>query len=273
MSKYELIACDLDGTLLDGESKVGEENIAAIRELSRRGVYFVPSTGRAYSELPRELILTEAVRYVIYANGAAIIDRRTGERILFTITGDALDSVRRVIAPYDVHLAVRYMGATYVAREGNNPEAYRRYDICPEHEHVVTNYAEEVEDFESWFSSVTSVEVITVFCRDGETAESLRRELEKLGGIRTVSVAYNNIEILSERAGKGNALLALLAKLGIPKGRAIAVGDSGNDIPSFDAAGLALAVSNATEELKARADGVICSNKESVAEYILRKYF
>ena len=272
MEKYELIACDLDGTLLDGESKVGEENIAAIEELSHRGVHFVPSTGRAYREIPEELLSLGSVRYVIYANGAAVLDRLTGERILFTITGSTLDSVRLVLRGYDVHLAVRYMGATYVSRKQNNPEGYRRYDICPEHEHVVRNYAEELEDFELWFSSVTSAEVVTVFCRDGESAESLRRELGQLDGMRTVSVAYNNIEILSERAGKGNALLALSRKLGIPKARTVAVGDSGNDIPSFDAAGLALAVSNGTEEVRARADGVICSNNDGVARYILEHY-
>ncbi len=272
-NKYGLIACDLDGTLLDKSSRVGEENLAAIAELSRRGVHFVPSTGRAYREIPKELLRDNSIRYVIYANGAAVIDRVTGERMHFTVGGELLSRVRDILSRYDVHIAVRYMGATYLSREQNNPEAYRKYDICPEHEHVVVNYAEELRDFNDWFSCIEQAEVVTVFTRDLDDAVRLRSELSALRGIRTVSVAYNNIEILSDTAGKGNALLALCDKLGIPYTGTVAVGDSGNDLPSLSAAGLALAVSNGTDEIRAAADEVICSNEEGVAKYILEHYF
>ena len=116
MEKYRLIASDLDGTLLDGGSRVGEKNLRAIRELTERGVIFVPSTGRALSEIPSELLSLDCIRYIIYANGASVIDRVTGERIEACIDRERLNSVFAVLSHYDTHIAVRYKGETFVAR-------------------------------------------------------------------------------------------------------------------------------------------------------------
>ena len=49
MSSYKVIACDLDGTLLNDDILVSDENLLAIRKLASDGVYFVPTTGRTLS--------------------------------------------------------------------------------------------------------------------------------------------------------------------------------------------------------------------------------
>ena len=46
MYKYKLIATDLDGTLLNSESRLSEENRAALCALSKKGVHLSISTGR-----------------------------------------------------------------------------------------------------------------------------------------------------------------------------------------------------------------------------------
>ena len=51
----KLIASDLDGTLLNSRSEISGENLCAIHALSKRGIHFVPSTGRTLSELPAEI--------------------------------------------------------------------------------------------------------------------------------------------------------------------------------------------------------------------------
>jgi hydroxymethylpyrimidine pyrophosphatase-like HAD family hydrolase len=60
--------------------------------------------------------------------------------------------------------------------------------------------------------------------------------------------------------------------LNIEKEKVVAVGDSGNDIPMMSGAGISVAVSNATDTLKAVCDRVICSNNEHVVEYILKNF-
>lgn len=49
----KLIACDLDGTLLHpGEREPRPEAFELINELHRRGVVFMPASGRQYASLP-----------------------------------------------------------------------------------------------------------------------------------------------------------------------------------------------------------------------------
>ena len=44
-----LVACDIDGTLLDGSTAIAPAVFTQIRRLSRLGVYFCPASGRQYS--------------------------------------------------------------------------------------------------------------------------------------------------------------------------------------------------------------------------------
>ncbi len=41
-----LVACDIDGTLLDGSTAIAPAVFTQIRRLSRLGVYFCPASGR-----------------------------------------------------------------------------------------------------------------------------------------------------------------------------------------------------------------------------------
>ena len=77
-------------------------------------------------------------------------------------------------------------------------------------------------------------------------------------------------EIMPARASKANAVLRLKALWGC--GRVISFGDAVNDLPMFAVSDECYAVSNAVEELKAAATGVIGSNEEDgVARWLLSR--
>ena len=48
---YRIIACDLDETLLKLDRTIDPKDIEAIQEAGRRGVKFVPATGRGYASV------------------------------------------------------------------------------------------------------------------------------------------------------------------------------------------------------------------------------
>ena len=50
-----LIALDLDGTLLNDEKELTEENRKALAECMERGIYIVPTTGRTLEGIPAEI--------------------------------------------------------------------------------------------------------------------------------------------------------------------------------------------------------------------------
>ena len=88
MNRFQILACDLDGTLLDSNSKVSERNIEAIEQMTRRDVHFVPCTGRTYAEVPREIRENKNVRYVILSNGADVVDTKTGDKLFSRYISD-----------------------------------------------------------------------------------------------------------------------------------------------------------------------------------------
>ena len=71
---------------------------------------------------------------------------------------------------------------------------------------------------------------------------------------------------------KASVLRLLCEQLGVSMGQVIAFGDQGNDREMIEAAGLGVAMGNAVDEVKARANVVIGDNESaSIAEFIYRQ--
>ena len=86
-----------------------------------------------------------------------------------------------------------------------------------------------------------------------------------------------NIEIISGRAGKGNALVALGKILGIKREEIMACGDAPNDWNMLEMAGLPVVMANADEETKKKAAFITKSNEEdgvayAVEQFVLKKW-
>lgn len=80
-------------------------------------------------------------------------------------------------------------------------------------------------------------------------------------------------EIIPRGLSKGNALVQLAQRLGIPVENTVAAGDAANDLSMLRAAGVGVAMCNGTDEAKAAADAVTCrdNNHDGIAE-IIEKY-
>ena len=81
------------------------------------------------------------------------------------------------------------------------------------------------------------------------------------------------LEIIPRGLSKGNALVQLAQRLGIPIENTVAAGDAANDLSMLRAAGAGVAMCNGTDEAKAAADAVTCrdNNHDGIAE-IIEKY-
>ena len=92
--KYKLLACDLDGTLLDDNSNVSAENLNAIDEMVKLGVEFAICTGRTYDEIPKVLLDNKSIRYIIYSDGSVILDKNKKKNIN---VGGSLEKTKKYI--------------------------------------------------------------------------------------------------------------------------------------------------------------------------------
>jgi MoxR-like ATPase len=69
----------MDGTLLNSQSMISAETLETIKELQKKGIYFTVCTGRIYATARSYVELLEIEGLIVAANGALVVDARTGE--------------------------------------------------------------------------------------------------------------------------------------------------------------------------------------------------
>ena len=67
-----IVFSDMDGTLLTSDKQMSDATWAMLDELARRGIEFVPCTGRPLSGVFEPILAHPAVHYAVCANGASI---------------------------------------------------------------------------------------------------------------------------------------------------------------------------------------------------------
>ncbi|WP_308446070.1 HAD hydrolase family protein [Halalkalibacter sp. APA_J-10(15)] len=88
----------------------------------------------------------------------------------------------------------------------------------------------------------------------------------------TYIVRLRNRRGIHPQAHKASALEQVLHKLSIDKSEIIAIGDFYNDLEMIEFAGLGIAMGNAPDDLKDKANVVTSSNNEDGVFYALEKY-
>ena len=271
--KYKIVASDLDGTLLNKEQTVSEENFCAISEMNRLGVEFVPTTGRGMNEIDRSLINSPDIRYIITSNGAVLFDKNIGKPLLTRyVSKDSVRLILEALRPYNVFIAVHEGGTTYFDKNKYDPEFMNLCGIDAYYGHILSQYAEAVEDFESFLLSSDEMELICIFFETDEGVRTCKQIFEDSGKLCAANPHANYLEVYSSDAGKGKTLAAFAEKLGVDIADVIAVGDSNNDSTMIQEAGLGLAVANACDALKELADQTICDHSEHIAKYVLENF-
>ena len=270
-----LIAFDLDGTLLDDRKGIPQENIRALELAADRGVVPVPATGRIVRGIPEAVKRLPGARYFIVSNGAGVYDA-VEDRLIYR--GDVplelalrcyeyMDTLPVIYDCYqnDMGYMSRWMYescAPFFTTEPHMMELIRRLRIPVEDlKETLRQRGEPLQKLQMFFRP----EDLPLRAEILERIPALFPEL-----VATTSVS-NNIEINSVSAGKGNALRALAAHLGIGIGETVAFGDGTNDCELLQAAGLGVAMANADPKVKAVADEICESNNEAgVGKTILR---
>lgn len=254
--QYDLIALDLDGTALSSSNAVQQSTIDAVGRARAQGLWVVVSTGRICGEAAEFAAKLGADDYMVAAGGATL----------------GLASDRRCYARLSMPWSPSVRAAAILERVGLTTMAYLDGEI------FVTPYSDfefgQYKSNEGYLNSkviVSSVaeaiasghlSVDKLFCRskNRQLLENARAQLQEIAGIRVMSSAEDNLEVVAPYADKGSALGMLCAQLGTTLARAVAIGDSENDLEMLSAVGLPIAMGNADARVKALAQYVTADN-------------
>lgn len=264
---YELIACDLDETLLTTDKKVSKENIEAIKKAEELGVKFVTASGRAIKDMKKTVEVigqeTKENEYIISFNGGAISENNKENEFLFTkaLDFDFADKLYQIGQNYDVGVQVYTKEAIFI------------YNYTEEERALIGDEIEVIEIFDRNLDFLKGEEIIKIiFMNTDQTyLEKIEKELKELTVHCDISYSSNRyLEFNQKGANKGAALEYIANHLGIEMSKTLAIGDNFNDWPMFEQAAFSVGVRNMREELKSEVDYITeaTNNEHAVAEAI-----
>jgi len=260
----KLIALDLDGTLLNSETRISAEDGRALEEAAEKGIVIVPCTGRFYRSMPEELRALPFIRYAILMNGAEIYDI-SEKKALYSadISSERADEVFSLLEKEPCIYDCYFDDWGWMQKSMHEKAAL--YAAGPKYLELLLKFRKPVENLRDYVRERGgSVQKIQCYCRKKEDRERAFEKLrEKFPDMNITSSLSNNVEINAHDADKGAVMLKLCGILGIKREESMAIGDGINDITLMEKAGFSVAMGNAIQKLKDSADFITDTNDQS----------
>jgi len=262
----QLIAIDLDGTLLNSQHQMTERTEKALRAACEKGVQVVLATGKTFNSGVQIVEKLNLNCPAIFMQGTVSYNGDGSLRHQITLDPRIARQVITFAEDRGFMLAI-YSGRRILVRK-----MHRRV------EELTTLYHEPlpqaVGSLQNVLDTLPVNKLLAVKPGDGRAINALRWQLKMQinGSARLVNAGIPDmLEILPSGASKGAALKTLIKDLGVPSEAVMAIGDAENDIEMIQLAGMGVAMGNANQAVKDAADVAVASNDEDgVAEAIER---
>lgn len=268
----KLIALDLDGTTINNDKVISETNRQAMKEAADMGVRIVIATGRPLIALPKDVFEIEAIRYALTSNGAAITDIRENSTFYKNcLSPVAVRASVELLRQYDYVLEAIARGEAFL--DGTYYDEVVRTGFSYRDAQYILNTRKPVDDVCNFMlDNIEDIENININFEDISKKPAMYEELIKLPETTITSSFDHNLEIVGESTSKAEALKEMGKLMGIEKDEMMAIGDSPNDIAMLKEAGIAVAVGNAKDEVKAMADYIAPTNHEDGVADAIEKF-
>lgn len=231
---------DIDGTLIDIQSKrITEKTLKALQRLRAGGVKICLATGRSPVALP----VFPGVEFDAYLTFNGSLCYTAGGETIFS-NPIAHEDVQKIIAngaaigrPVCVSMRDR------LAANGTDVDLTDYFAIAK----MVVPITEE-------FDTVCREDVYQLMM--GGRKDEYDAILRGVDGAKIAAWWDRAVDIIPYSGGKGTGIGKILEYYGFDKAEAVAFGDGNNDIEMLQAVGSAVAMGNASDELKAVATEV-----------------
>lgn len=256
----KLVASDLDGTIIDKDNDIFEDNFNAIRDINKSNIPFVVCTGKTYS-IYKGLCSSFHASYGIFGNGTSIIDLKTGEKIYQKLL-DIADVEKVIELAKKDNLHVHIYTNNHIITEELLYLDLRNYKLQKKHIYNNRLSFKVVPDLLKYVQR-NNLEISKVVISSTSSLASVKAEIESTINVdvfnikkygefkdKIIDKEYEYLDIIPKNVNKGTALEYLSNYLNIDKKEILAVGDNLNDLSLLKTAGVGIAVNNAYSELK-----------------------
>ena len=259
-NQIKMIACDLDGTLLNNHKVISQNTINKLIGYEKQGYLITLASGRYYKEVERfakDLKLDEFHGYAVCGNGYEIIEAATKKKIHF-------EKIPSIVVQECIDLANECHLMQYISIDGRyhlSTKAAEKKVMCLVQKsfHHLTkkgvkqlSYASHLLDETVFAKDLKPFlkEDIVKICVIG-SPRNQKKWVLKLEEKYPKTFAYYpvnpySLEITHKSVSKKNAIETIARLNGFTLNEVIAFGDSGNDEPLLRSAGIGITMKNGT---------------------------
>lgn len=271
INDIRLIAMDMDGTLLDADQRLSQENITALKDAANAGIHIAICSGRLAGDsglFALDAGLTTC--HIISLNGAYCLETPLGGAYAtHFIDAQALQACLQILSEYEIAYACYSPQGAVVMESGGARKAkawgaHKNRPGAP-----VYAYGREALD------QAISQGICKLVYKEERSPELLLKikgRLTSIQGVDVTSSWENNLELMPAGVNKGAAVKELAERLGIPAASVMVIGDYDNDLPMLEYAGVGVAMGNASQAVKDAARYVTLSNDEHGVAHAIRQW-
>lgn len=258
-----LLASDIDGTLLNPQFQISEDDLAALRRARAAGIEIMLVTGRRHTfALPIAQQLGFDL-WLISSNGAVTrsLSGETFHRDL--MPREVCRELCRAMQDFRGNTVLTFdkevKGALVIERLDELSISIRRW---LEKNMAFIDFVVPIEN------ALTTDPIQAMFCGSMERMHAALRTLQSCGMDNRVTVLRTEypardlfmIDVLNAGCSKGHALKRWAAHRGFQRDEVMAIGDNHNDVEMLEFAGRPVIMGNACEELRGRGWNVTLGN-------------
>lgn len=244
---YKYVAVDVDGTLLDDQDHYNRPRLTAdIEKLKQLGVDFIIASGNSVDALHSLFKGCPITNYVAENGGRIIVNGREVHGYPHQwITVKRLWNYLRQLPPVDL-MSISGATQTFI------PDRFRSVAVpyYPHHSYFTT--LQEITE-PAYNVNVNWQRQRLPQSRINQIVQQINHDFPEVNA--TYSGAFG-IDILPTGVNKAVGLQRFVAQTGGQLSQVIAIGDTSNDVEMVKAAGLGVAMLNATPDLKSVADRI-----------------
>ncbi|KAH9761369.1 Endoribonuclease YBEY [Citrus sinensis] len=274
--KFRYIFCDMDGTLLNSQSKISLTTAKALKEALSRGLKVVVATGKT-----RPAVISALKKVDLVGRDGIISEFAPGVFIqgLLVHGRQGREIFRRNLDRDFCREAYQYSWEHKVPLIAFSGDRCLTLFDHPLVDSLHTTYhepkAEIIPAIEDLLATVDIQKLIFLDTAEG-VATTIRPYWSEATKDRAnvVQAIPDMLEIVPPGTSKGSGVKMLLDHLGVSTKEIMAIGDGENDVEMLELASLGIALSNGSEKAKAVANVIGASNDEDgVADAIYRYAF
>lgn len=255
---YKLIVTDMDGTLLGSDHQITDENKIALSKALSNGINVAVATGRWYDSAKLHTEFLEKRIPIIACNGALI---RHEDKVIYSnyMDTDICLEIIDILEKHEVYYQCYADEALYCKEmKAENKRYQELHDKMKKEMNLVFKH-----DLRDEVLNNNILKMIVFEEENKELLKNIEKELKCVKGIEITTSGPNNIEIMNEGVNKGKAVSILCDYLDVNKNETVALGDSYNDLSMLEYVGMGVAMDNADDFIKSKANYITDRNDNS----------